>query len=143
MVQIGGGDVQDRAELLQEGERIGVPVLCMPRLSQPAMCGVIRGARAMVSHARYEPFGLTPIEAMAIGTPALMVNEGGFVNTLSKVESGRLIARDDLAAWKAAYNEANDPEVRKAWAQAGRTYVEAYFDVSVQIEALEQLLNVN
>ena len=143
MVQIGGGDVQDRAELLQEGERIGVPVLCMPRLSQPAMCGVIRGARAMVSHARYEPFGLTPIEAMAIGTPALMVNEGGFVNTLSKVESGRLIARDDLAAWKAAYNEANDPEVRKAWAQAGRTYVEAYFDVSVQIEALEQLLIVN
>lgn len=97
----------------------------------------------MVSHARYEPFGLTPIEAMAIGTPALMVNEGGFVNTLSKVDSGRLIARDDLAAWKAAYIEANDPEVRKAWAETGRTYVEAYFDVSVQIEALEQLLIVN
>jgi glycosyltransferase involved in cell wall biosynthesis len=141
MVQIGGGDAQDRAELVQEGERVGVPVVCMPRLSQPAMCGVIRKARAMVSHAHCEPFGLTPIEAMAIGTPALMVNEGGFTNTMSMVESGRLIPRDDLAAWKAAYIEANDPEVRRAWAQAGRTYVEAYFAVSVQIEALEQMLN--
>ena len=45
MVQIGGGDAEDRKDLIQEGKRIGVPVTCMPRLSQSAMCGVIRGAR--------------------------------------------------------------------------------------------------
>ena len=141
MVQIGGGDAEDREALIQEGLRIGVPVVCMPRLSQPAMCGVIRGARAMVSHAYYEPFGLTPIEAMAIGTPALMVDEGGFRCTLSRIDSGRLLPRDDAAAWKNAYLDAKDPVLREAWAKAGRTYVEEYFKVNVQIEAIERMLS--
>ena len=140
MVQIGGGDIEDREDLIRKGKEIGVPVMCMPRLSQPAMCGVIRGARAMVSHAYSEPFGLTPIEAMAIGTPALMVDEGGFNCTLSRVDSGRLLSRNDAAGWKNAYLDAKDPVLREAWAKAGREYVEEYFNVDVQIEALERML---
>ena len=140
MVQIGGGDENDRSDLMNEGKRIGVPVMCMPRLSQAAMCGIIRNSRAMVSHAYHEPFGLTPIEAMAIGTPALMVDEGGFTCTLSRVDSGRLLARRDTAGWKKAYLDANDPALREAWAKAGRSYVEEYFKVDVQINALEQML---
>lgn len=140
MVQIGGGDAEDRKDLIQEGKRIGVPVICMPRLSQPAMCGVIRGARAMVSHAYHEPFGLTPIEAMAVGTPALMVDEGGFNCTLSRVDSGRLLSRDDAAGWKNAYLDAKDPVLRQAWAKAGRAYVEEYFHPDVEIAALERML---
>ncbi len=100
---------------------------------------LVRGARAMVSHAHNEPFGLTPLEAMAIGVPALMVNEGGFADTMSPVNSGRLIQRGDLGAWKGAYLDAKDPELRKAWAEAGRTHVETHFSMKVQIEALEQL----
>ena len=140
MVQIGGGDENDRTDLVNEGKRLGVPIICMPRLSQAAMCGVIRGSRAMVSHAYREPFGLTPIEAMAIGTPALMVDEGGFNCTLSRVDSGRLLARDDAAGWKNAYLDAKDPVLREAWAKAGRPYVEEYFKVDVQIEAIERML---
>ena len=140
MVQIGGGDAKDREDLIEEGARIGVPVVCMPRLSQLAMCGVIRGARAVVSHAHHEPFGLTPVEAMAVGTPALMVDEGGFKCTLSRVESGRLLPRGDTAAWNNAYLDAKDPVLREAWAKAGRAYVEEYFPVGVQIEALERIL---
>ena len=143
MVQIGGGDAKDRDDLIEEGARVGVPVVCMPRLSQPAMCGVIRGARAVVSHAYHEPFGLTPIEAMAVGTPALMVDEGGFNCTLSRVESGRLIPRADTAAWSNAYRDAKDPVLREAWAKAGRSYVEEYFSVNVQIEAMERILEWN
>jgi glycosyltransferase involved in cell wall biosynthesis len=140
MVQVGGGSEHDRTDLLNEGKRVGVPILCMPRLSQPALRGLIRGARAMVSHAHKEPFGLTPIEAMAIGVPALMVNEGGFAHTLASVESGRLIPRNDMAAWKAAYLDAKDPELRKKWATAGRAYVEENFTTPVQIAALERML---
>ena len=140
MVQIGGGDAEYREDLIQEGKRIGVPVICMPRLSQPAMCGVIRGARAMVSHAYHEPFGLTPIEAMAVGTPALMVDEGGFNCTLSRVDSGRLLSRNDAAGWKNAYLDAKDPVLRQAWAKAGRAYVEEYFHPDVEIAALERML---
>ena len=94
----------------------------------------------MVSHAHEEPFGLTPIEAMAIGVPALMVDEGGFSDTMAKSNSGRLIAREDWGAWKAAYLDAKDDKLRKRWSQAGRPYVEQHFSMDVQIEALERLL---
>lgn len=141
LVQVGGGEQSDKAALLAEGERIGVEVVCMPRLSQIQLCGLIRGARAMVSHAHHEPFGLTPIEAMAIGVPALMVDEGGFACTMSPVDSGLLLPRDDLGAWKAAYLDAKDPVLRKAWAEAGRPYVEKHFTLEVQIAALERMMN--
>ena len=141
LVQVGGGDQSDKAALLAEGNRIGVEVVCMPRLSQIQLCGLIRGARAMVSHAHHEPFGLTPIEAMAIGVPALMVDEGGFTCTMSPIDSGLLLPRNDLAAWKAAYLDAKDPVLRKAWAKAGRPYVEKHFTLEVQIAALERMMN--
>jgi hypothetical protein len=136
----GGGDDADKAALLTEGKRIGVEVVCMPRLTQIQLCALIRGARAMVSHAYHEPFGLTPIEAMAIGVPALMVDEGGFACTMGPVDSGRLLARYDAGAWKAAYLDAKDPTLRASWAKAGRPYVEEYFTLETQITALEQML---
>ena len=139
LVQVGGGDEADKTALIAEGKRIGVEVVCMPRLSQTQLCALIRGARAMVSHAHHEPFGLTPIEAMAIGVPALMVDEGGFACTMASVESGLLLARNDLSSWKAAYLDAKDPILRKAWAKAGRPYVEKNFTLEVQIAALERM----
>ena len=96
----------------------------------------------MVSHAYHEPFGLTPIESMAIGVPALMVDEGGFACTMGPVDSGRLLARYDTGAWKAAYLDAKDPILRTAWAQAGRPYVEEHFTLETQIAALETIITV-
>ena len=139
LVQVGGGDETDKTALIAEGKRIGVEVVCMPRLSQTQLCALIRGARAMVSHAHHEPFGLTPIEAMAIGVPALMVDEGGFACTMASVESGLLLARNDLSSWKAAYLDAKDPILKEAWAKAGRPYVEKNFTLEVQIAALERM----
>ena len=140
LVQVGGGSEDDKTTLVQRGTSVGVEVVCMPRLSQVALRALIRGSRAMVSHAHKEPFGLTPIEAMAIGVPALMVDEGGFADTMSKSNSGRLIARDDLGAWKAAYLDAKDDNLRQRWAEAGRPYVEQHYSMEVQIAALERLL---
>ena len=64
LVQAGGGSAEEKAALVAEGKRLGVDVFCMPRLSQAALVGVVRGAHAMVSHAHHEPFGFTPLEAM-------------------------------------------------------------------------------
>ncbi len=142
LVQVGGGDDADKSKLIEEGKRIGVEVNCMPRLSQTQLCALIRGSLAMVSHAHDEPFGLTPIEAMAIGIPALMVDEGGFTCTMSPVDSGRLLPRNDLGAWKASYLDSKDPVLRKAWADVGRPYVETHFTLEVQIAALERMMSI-
>ena len=39
-----------------------------------------------------------------------------------------------------AYLDAKDPVLRQAWAKSGEAYVEEYFNVDVQIEALERML---
>ena len=140
LVQIGGGEQSDKEDFVAHGSSLGVDVYCMPRLSQSALRAVIRGAVAMVSHAHGEPFGLTPLEAMAIGVPALMVDEGGFHYTMNTVDSGMLISREDYESWDEAYRLAQDDENRELWAVNGRKYVEENFTINNQIEALENLL---
>ena len=50
-------------------------------------------ARALVSVSR-EDFGLTPVEANAFGTPALVLQDGGFLDTLLPGVSGKFIRSD-------------------------------------------------
>ncbi|MEC8721132.1 MAG: hypothetical protein VXX50_01735, partial [Candidatus Thermoplasmatota archaeon] len=54
---------------------------------------------------------------------SLMVNEGGFSSTIIDGESGRLLPRDDYAAWHSALKEAAIPENRKKWSAKGREIV--------------------
>ena len=149
LAQVGGGDAADKARLQSEAKRLGVPFWSMPRLEQAALRKLVRGAVAMVSHAHGEPFGLTPIEAMAVGVPALFVDEGGFHYTMTGADSGRLLPRPplntasdhpDMAAWHQAYAQAQDADIRRDWAVAGRKHVEGGFTLEVQALALERLL---
>ena len=80
-------------------------------------------ARAVISFAHGEPFGLTPVEAHAVGTPALMVKDGGFGTTITDGVSGRLLPRNDRAAWHAALEQAADMDTRAAWSEAGRARI--------------------
>lgn len=54
-------------------------------------------ARALVSVAR-EDFGLTPIEANAFGTPALLLRAGGFLDTMNEGVSGLFIEQATASA---------------------------------------------
>jgi glycosyltransferase involved in cell wall biosynthesis len=140
LLQIGGGKQSDKEKIMAHGSSLGVDVYCMPRLSQSALRAVIRGSVAMVSHAHGEPFGLTPLEAMAIGVPALMVDEGGFHYTMNNADSGMLIPREDYELWDEAYRLSQDEDTRKLWAKNGRKYVEGHFTMDVQMSALENML---
>ena len=140
LVQIGGGSEADSKAMLDYAASVGVTFIKMPRLSQAELRGLMRNSLAVISHAHNEPFGLTPLEAMAVGVPALAVDEGGFHYTMSPVDSGRLIARDDLAGWKQAYKDIKKPELRERWAKNGRPYVEENFTIDVQLEALHNLI---
>jgi D-inositol-3-phosphate glycosyltransferase len=45
----------------------------------------------------YEPFGITPVEAMACGTPVIGANVGGIKFSVRDGETGYLVAPDDAA----------------------------------------------
>ena len=75
--------IQGILTLIDHAKDCGVEMWIAPRLSSVDLCSIIRGAVAVVSMAHSEPFGLTPIEAQTVGTPALFVDEGGFRETIS------------------------------------------------------------
>ena len=67
-----------KVEQLQAyGKKNGVVVMALSGLSS-VMRSVLRSSAAVVGLAHGEAFGLTPIEAMALGTPPIFVNEGGY-----------------------------------------------------------------
>ena len=83
------------------------------------MCAIFRNARAVIGFSHGEAFGLTPVEAMAIGTPPLFVDFGGYTDTIVDGVNGRLLSRGDREAWKKAFEQAKDEETRESWAREG------------------------
>ena len=134
LVLVGGGVFEEVEGLHDHADARGVKLWTPPRLSNLQLTGLMRRSVAIVSMAHGEPFGLTPIEAFAVGTPALFVDEGGFQDTVEDGVNGRLLPRDDIMAWQEALNEALDSDVKKKWAEAGRQKI-AELDLSPDAHA--------
>ena len=134
LVLVGGGVFEEVEGLHDHANARGVKLWTPPRLSNLQLTGLMRRSVAIVSMAHGEPFGLTPIEAFAVGTPALFVDEGGFQDTVEDGVNGRLLPRDDIMAWQEALNEALDSDVKKKWAEAGRQKI-AELDLSPDAHA--------
>ena len=75
LVLVGGGVFEEVEGLHDHADARGVKLWTPPRLSNLQLTGLMRRSVAIVSMAHGEPFGLTPIEAFAVGTPALFVDE--------------------------------------------------------------------
>ena len=120
LAHVGGGDEGSLGMMRKHADSRGVGLWVAPRLPSPDLVSLMRGARAIVSMAHKESFGLTPIEAFAVGTPPLFVDEGGFRDTIVDGENGRLLDRGDTASWHSALEQASDPTTRERWAISGR-----------------------
>ncbi|MDP6318794.1 MAG: glycosyltransferase, partial [Candidatus Thalassarchaeaceae archaeon] len=146
LVLVGGGVFEELEELQDYADARGVRFWIAPRLSNLQLTGMMRRSVAVVSMAHGEPFGLTPIEAFAVGTPALFVDEGGFRDSIEDGGNGRLLPRDDPAAWQEALKEAMQDKTRKKWTKAGREKI-ASLDLSPERHAkrvsriIEELLS--
>jgi D-inositol-3-phosphate glycosyltransferase len=72
----------------------------------------------------YEPFGLTPLEAMACGVPVIGSRVGGITFTIADDETGFLVPPRDPEALCARLAEIlRDPARRKRMGQTGRARV--------------------
>ena len=93
----------------------------VPDRNLPAL---LAGARALVHPSLGEGFGLPPLEAMAVGTPAIVADSAALPDA---VGNAALVApADEPAEWAAAMNSLADPEVAAAHAHDGRQHARTF-----------------
>jgi glycosyltransferase involved in cell wall biosynthesis len=82
-------------------------------VSEEQLRWLYANARALVS-VSHEDFGLTPVEANAFGTPALVLRAGGFLDSTAEGVSGSFIADDTVPAVVEAVSDFEDDFDRAA-----------------------------
>lgn len=78
---------------------------------------LLQVATACITPSTYEGFGLTPLEAMACGTPVIASNASSFPEVIG--EAGMLIESERAAITRAMIQLAGAPDVQRRLATAG------------------------
>lgn len=95
-------------------------------------------ADLFVSVPWYEPFGITPVEAMACGTPVLGSRVGGIKHTVVDEVTGLLVEpHDPNAVARAIRRILADDGLRDRMGRAGRERVHEQFTWNLVTEALD------
>lgn len=89
----------------------------VPRPAAPAL---VRSADLVLSTPWYEPFGITPLEAMACGVPVVASSVGGLTDSVVHGSTGLLVPPRDAGATAAAAGTLlADAGLRAAFGRAG------------------------
>ena len=92
-----GGDGEERPNLMNIAEKMGLSrqVYFTGRLSHEQVKEYMGKAKAVILPTTNEPFGLVPLEAMACGTPVIVSDSGGPMETVIDGKVGFLFKPDD------------------------------------------------
>ena len=129
-----------RLKRVAEQERIADKVVFTGRRDRQMLRYYYSAADVFVTLPWYEPFGITPLEAMACGVPVIGSRVGGVKYTVVDGTTGCLVppADPEALAQCLATLHAN-AELRAAMGRAGRARVLRHFtwrDVALAIEAV-------
>lgn len=93
-----------------------------------------------VAPARYEGFGLTPIEAMASGAAAVATRTGVFPQLIEDGVNGYVVDREDAAALTGRIEQClADPQELLEMGRRGRRHVAEHYDIRREAEGIEQV----
>ncbi len=88
----------------------------------------------------YEPFGITPVEAMACGTPVIGATVGGIKSTVRHGRTGFLVPPRNPEALAMRLAEVlRDPELGRRFGEAGRERALRHFTWSHVAEGIEAM----
>ncbi|MBF6193652.1 glycosyltransferase [Nocardia sp. CDC186] len=136
LVLVGGPDDAELADdpegkrLLTLAEELGVRdrVHMLGRVPRTRIAPLLRSADVAVCTPWYEPFGMTPLEAMACGIPVVATAVGGLIDTVVDGVTGRLVpAREPAELADAVGDLLTTPGLRERCGRAGRERVEARY----------------
>jgi len=87
-----------RLKAIADEEGVGDRVMFVGRRDRHELAAYYNAADIFVSTPWYEPFGITPLEAMACGIPVLGSNVGGIKFSVRDGETGYLVPPNDPSA---------------------------------------------
>ena len=123
----GHGKLQ--ANLEARAEKLNIPLSVTGNLDHPRFLQVLATADIVVVPSRYEGFGLTALEAMALSKPVIATTAGGLPEVLGK--TGLLVPVGDAAALAGALADLMDsPSSRMDLGAAGGARASAEFGLS-------------
>lgn len=117
-----------RLQTVAEAEGVSDRVIFVGSRGRDVLRYYYAAADVFVTTPWYEPFGITPVEAMACGTPVIGSNVGGIKATVIDGETGYLVPPDDPGALADRLARLlGDPELlRKLGRQAHRRALAGY-----------------
>ena len=131
-----------RLKEVAEFEGVAEQVRFIGRRGRDALRYYYSAADVFVTTPWYEPFGLTPLESMACGTPVIGADVGGIRYTVAEGGTGHLVPPNDPEALAAALARVlGEPRHRHALAQEGLRRARENFSwpsVACSVEELYQ-----
>jgi len=117
-----------RLQALAREEGVGNHVVFTGRRSREFLKLYYSAADIFVTTPWYEPFGITPLESMACGTPVIGSDVGGIRYSVAHGSTGWLVPPDDPAVLaERAAQMYRDPAMRKAMGRSAIRRVHAQF----------------
>jgi len=99
-------------------------------------------ADVFISTPWYEPFGITPLEAMACGTPVIGSNVGGIKYSVVDAHTGFLVPPHEPSALAAKINLLlNDADLHRAMCRNAIKHVRHYFTWNKIAASMHQVYN--
>ncbi|CAA0090427.1 Alpha-D-kanosaminyltransferase [Halioglobus japonicus] len=124
----GDGPMRDELERTARLAGLGEIVAFTGSLAHRSMLEVIASADIVVVPSRFEGFGLTAIEAMALARPVIVTAVGGLLEIVESGVSGAVVPAQQPRELARALSElAASPGTREMYGSAGRKRVEQIF----------------
>ena len=133
------GGIYDRAyyeeRIVPRLQRAGSHVSYLGQLKHDELWKQMGQARGLLFPIQWdEPFGLTPVESMAAGTPVIAFKRGAAEEVIRHGETGFLVTPNDCAQAAALVDRLGS--ISRSFC---RTHVEANFSLSHMLDSYEQL----
>jgi glycosyltransferase involved in cell wall biosynthesis len=142
--QVGGRSEMDVLVDLAKRLEVSLEIL-YDKVSDEELVQLYNRAKLLVCLAHREPFGLTPLESMACGTPVVAADEGGFRETVLDGKVGVRVPRQPEAVAQAVSRLLSDEALWESMSTAGREYAStewtwegAISDLSSQLRIVAQ-----
>lgn len=109
-------------------------------LAHRQLLDVVQAADLVVVPSRFEGFGLTALEAMALGRPVLATTAGGLPEVIEHGASGWLVPAQDPAQLAQAIGQLlDDPALRQRLGTAGRLRAQQHFSLQAVTARLRDI----